>query len=656
MTSSVACDSVSPKRLKVLTWNVNSDEGDGVAPLRLRAIVAEVESSAADVVFLQEVTVPFKNMLQLQLGSTYHFEDLSAETAEQFFVMVMLRSDRVEKVKSERVDFRDGGTSCMGRYILRIEVRFAGSPASVSLMTSHLESCKQNSQTRMLQYEQLLRLIIEAPANQLQLCCGDFNLREAEDRMVRKRLKASGVDADAAVDSFDAAGRPLDASSTWSRIMDKTQTATSVKARFDRQLFRPGSTAFSLWNGSFKLLGTDIVPGIDESIVRSSGFATPSDHMGILCEYTCGSDRAALLPLEVNAFAECVEHAPRTQCSVIIVLVGAPGSGKSTLAALLSPGFVRVSQDELGGRHKCEDAAKAALQHGSNVVVDRCNFDSQQRSTWLSIAHKFSARAVAVLFDVPLNVCLHRVAARRGHEGGVQGNSETAIDIVTKIHVSLKCVEGDEGFSRIHVFQHTTSPQEIAVELTAAYGTPATSHHFRPTPVQSHPSTRPLRFSSSAQPVGVQCDSSSSESSQERDGSSPAPLFSSAAASARLPEQTQTQSSAAPVVAEEADAYGDDCVLVQHVPSRSCVFNRLCRCTWPHFVLTGSALFLAYFPPTLRYFVLKSCCRLLRYCCTTARQSEERSRCRGRSNIINCRRTPCQERQRQGSQDACSKI
>jgi predicted kinase/endonuclease/exonuclease/phosphatase family metal-dependent hydrolase len=569
MASMIVCDLASPLRLKVLTWNVNSDEGDGGAPLRLRAIVAEVESSAADVVFLQEVTVDFKNMLQLRLGSLYHFEDLSAETAEKFFVMVMLRNGRVEKVASERVDFRDGGRSCMGRYILRMEVRCVGSLASVCLMTSHLESCKQNSETRMLQYEQLLRLIIQAPLSQLQLCGGDFNLREAEDRMVRKRLKASGVDADAAVDSFDAAGRPLDASCTWSRIMDKTPTATSIKARFDRQLFRPGSTAFSLLNGGFKLLGVDHVPGIDESIARSSGFATPSDHMGILCEYTFGPDGSALLPLEANAFAKSAEHEPRVQSPVIIVLVGAPGSGKSTLAALLSPRFVRVSQDELGSRHKCEDAAGAALQCGSNVVIDRCNFDSQQRSAWLSIANKFSARSVAVQLDVPLSVCLERVAARQGHEGGVQGNSETTIDIVTKIHVSLKCVENDEGFGRVHVFQHTITPQEIAVELAAADSTQVTSHHLPQAFVPSHPSTRPLRASSSVRPVGVQCDSSSSESSQERDGT--AQLLSSApsAAPARLNDQPQSQSSAAPVVAEAADANDDDCVLIQHVPSRS---------------------------------------------------------------------------------------
>jgi ABC-type glutathione transport system ATPase component len=88
----------------------------------------------------------------------------------------------------------------------------------------------------------------------------------------------------------------------------------------------------------------------------------------------------------------------------VLVLVGAPGSGKSTIATMLQPDFHRISQDVsasrhpwlssstsrskqvLGSRPKCLTAAEAAMLKGCCVVIDRCNFDPEQRSTWVSCA------------------------------------------------------------------------------------------------------------------------------------------------------------------------------------------------------------------------------------------------------------------------------
>jgi predicted kinase len=92
----------------------------------------------------------------------------------------------------------------------------------------------------------------------------------------------------------------------------------------------------------------------------------------------------------------------------VIVLVGPPGSGKSTLADLLQPDYHRISQDvralahvfipalgfcmitlvqALGSRPKCLAAAEAAMQQGCCVVIDRCNFDADQRSTWVRVTN-----------------------------------------------------------------------------------------------------------------------------------------------------------------------------------------------------------------------------------------------------------------------------
>ena len=81
--------------LTVLSWNVNSAEIDAATASRLRAIVKHIRASNADVVFLQEVTVSFKAMLQPEFGSEFDFEDVSCDALDSFFVMIMLRKGRL---------------------------------------------------------------------------------------------------------------------------------------------------------------------------------------------------------------------------------------------------------------------------------------------------------------------------------------------------------------------------------------------------------------------------------------------------------------------------------------------------------------------------------------------------------------------------------
>lgn len=49
----------------------------------------------------------------------------------------------------------------------------------------------------------------------------------------------------------------------------------------------------------------------------------------------------------------------------------------------------RVNQDEMGTRKACEQVARKSFKDGLSVVVDRCNFDFQQRQNWLKLAQEF---------------------------------------------------------------------------------------------------------------------------------------------------------------------------------------------------------------------------------------------------------------------------
>lgn len=119
--------------------------------------------------------------------------------------------------------------------------------------------------------------------------------------------------------------------------------------------------------------------------------------------------------------------------AVVLVLVGLPGSGKTSFAqALAEPGgareWARISQDLLGSRQKCLRALRAALGQGFSAVVDRTNLDPEQRAIWREAAAAAGASCHCLVFDhVSVETCEARVAARRGHEGGVEGEEGRAI-------------------------------------------------------------------------------------------------------------------------------------------------------------------------------------------------------------------------------------
>jgi hypothetical protein len=138
--------------------------------------------------------------------------------------------------------------------------------------------------------------------------------------------------------------------------------------------------------------------------------------------------------------------------SLVIVLIGIPGSGKSTLAnefmSRSPPGLAWINQDTLGDRKACERAFATALKSGRSVILDRCNFDSRQRSTWVRMARESRqpARLIAVQLLLDLHLCIQRVQARTNHP---TLDGKTGERVCHQFFNDFEMVRRDEGFDEL---------------------------------------------------------------------------------------------------------------------------------------------------------------------------------------------------------------
>lgn len=98
----------------------------------------------------------------------------------------------------------------------------------------------------------------------------------------------------------------------------------------------------------------------------------------------------------------------------LIVLVGPPGSGKSTKAKELeAQGYFRISQDDQG-KQQHMDLFNKARYEGKDIVVDRMNFDHQQRNRYL-LPKEEGYETEIIVFHESYETCLTRCVERKEH-------------------------------------------------------------------------------------------------------------------------------------------------------------------------------------------------------------------------------------------------
>ena len=79
-------------------------------------------------------------------------------------------------------------------------------------------------------------------------------------------------------------------------------------------------------------------------------------------------------------------------------------------------------------------------------MVDRCNFDFEQRHHWFKIAEKYGVTRIDSLFlDVGDKLCKERIVVRKDHPTIPEG--EAGIDIIEKFGKGLIPPVKGEGFT-----------------------------------------------------------------------------------------------------------------------------------------------------------------------------------------------------------------
>lgn len=164
----------------------------------------------------------------------------------------------------------------------------------------------------------------------------------------------------------------------------------------------------------------------------------------------------------------------------LVVLIGATGSGKSTFAAhhfkpteILSSDFCRglVSDDE-NDQGSSRDAfevlhyiAGKRLAAGRLTVIDATSVQSESRKQLIGLARQYDVLPIAIVLDVPEQICAERNAARPDRAGMpkhvVQRHQR-------ELRRSLRGLER-EGFRKVHILRGTEEIDNAEIVLERRY-------------------------------------------------------------------------------------------------------------------------------------------------------------------------------------------
>lgn len=176
----------------------------------------------------------------------------------------------------------------------------------------------------------------------------------------------------------------------------------------------------------------------------------------------------------------CAMITIQVPADALVVLVGATGAGKSTLAArcfapteiLSSDAFRAMVADDPADQGASRAAfellhlaARRRLERGRLTVVDATNVTAAARAALIAVARAVQRPVVAIVLDLPPEVCRARNAARPGRTVG-----DDVVDRqLVELGRSLATPDGlaAQGFDAVHRLADPSELDTVAVERVA---------------------------------------------------------------------------------------------------------------------------------------------------------------------------------------------
>ena len=154
----------------------------------------------------------------------------------------------------------------------------------------------------------------------------------------------------------------------------------------------------------------------------------------------------------------------------LVVLIGAAGSGKSTFAGHHFVSDCVVASDRLRAQMTgapTDDAVFAELHRrvqvrlagGRLAVVDATNTDWMWRAQLVADARAYGRPAMAIVFNLPADVCLARNAARAMTVPAsvIRGQVAEVTRDIDRLDL--------EGFSAVHILRSVADVEAVALEI-----------------------------------------------------------------------------------------------------------------------------------------------------------------------------------------------
>jgi len=155
----------------------------------------------------------------------------------------------------------------------------------------------------------------------------------------------------------------------------------------------------------------------------------------------------------------------------MVMLVGSPGSGKSSIANFVFAQHTIINQDAIKSKAKCLAAAKEALSKGGSCIIDCQNKDVATRAPFLAIAKEAKVETMAVVVELPKDLCFHLNAYRALDEKSDQHRKDKVPDMV--IHSFYKNRKLPKG---------ADAPDDFVAQEDEGFDSVVTvgMEHFRP--------------------------------------------------------------------------------------------------------------------------------------------------------------------------------